>query len=195
MDFFSQTEELLCFLNLNLSKTNLILINDLKTKFLNDYNLIASFIKDYLTLKNSYIICEDENIYKNFVEYYKKNCETIGEDLLILDLYKHAKYYLVFIFEKKFEFNLIDNEIIGYIETINLFYALEVYPYLLQKFDKFLNLKIDRNIFCSVLKSLVDIIVNRNIDSNTEKIDLVFLDYEINKILLGHKDTSGRLVG
>lgn len=195
MVLLSQTEKLFEFFDLNFSKTNLLSLNTICERYLKDYNLLSCFFKDYLTLQNNYVVCKDSDIYNEFVDLYDKKLNTIGQDEFVADICKFAKYYLVLIFEKKFEFGMIDNEILGYIETINLFYVLELYPYLLEKIDKFLNLKIDRNVFCKMLKSLVDIVVQRDIDSNREKIDLILLDYEINKIMLHKDNLSGRLVG
>lgn len=195
MVLLNQTEKLFKFFDLNFSKKNLSLIYSVSERYLKDSNLLASFFKDYLTLQNNYKVCEDSDIYSAFVDLYDKKINTVGQDVFIEDLCKYAKYYLVLIFEKKFEFKMIDNEILGYIETINLFYVLELYPYLIEKIDKFLNLKIDRNVFCKMLKSLVDIVVQRDIDSVKDKFDLILLDYEINKILLQNDNMSGRLVG
>jgi hypothetical protein len=72
---------------------------------------------------------------------------------------------------------------------------MELYPYLLNKIEKFLNLKIDRNIFSSMLKSLVDIVVEKDIKSDNKIFDLVLLDYKINKIILNKKQVLRKLVG
>ena len=189
MEFIEQIERFFNFLKSNLSDFDYKSISDMREKFNNDYNLIGSYVKDYLTLKNDYLICDNNKIYSEFVRYFTNCTSTKGINYFLDDFCLFADYYLILIFERKFHFSLIDNEI------LNLFFAIELYPYLLEKLDKFLNLKIDRNIFSSVLKLLVDIVVDRDIKNSQEEINLRILDYDINRMLLERQNKTGRLVG
>ncbi len=195
MEFIEQIERFFDFLKSNLSDFEYESVSVVKEKFNNDYNLIGSYLKDYLTLKNDYLVCEDNKVYSEFVRYFTNCTNTKGTNYFLNDFCSFADYYLVLIFERKFHFSLIDNEILGYIETLNLFFAIELYPYLLEKLDRFLNLKIDRNIFSSVLKLLVDIVVERDIENSHEEFNLRILDYNISKMLLEQQNKTGRLVG
>ncbi len=195
MEFIGQIEQFFDFLKSNLSNAEYSIVSCVKEKFNNDYNLIGSYLKDYLTLKNDYVVCDSDSIYTDFVKYFNHLSNTKGIKFFLDDFCSFAEYYLVLIYERKFGFNLIDNEILGYIETLNLFFAIELYPYLMYKLDKFLNLKIDRNNFSSVLKLLVDIVVDRDIANKKDEINLRILDYNINRILLEQRNTTGRLVG
>ena len=194
MEFLEQAEKLFNFFELNLSKTNSKLIIDFKNRYNNDYNIIGSFVKDYLTLKNNFIITKNENIFCDFIEHFYSSVKKIGQDETIKDFYQYAKCYLILIFERKFEFDEIDNEIIGYIETINLFFTMELYPYLLEKLYKFLNRMIDRKNFSIMLKFLVDIVVERNLKSIDGKINLSVLDYKISKLMFLNEHPEKRLV-
>ncbi len=154
MDYILQMENLYKFFSLSLSAQNMLAMIKLKKDFNNDLNLFGCFIKDFLTIENSGQIPSDENLYNDFVIYFEKNSLCVDE--LIKKLKNYSSFYLSIVFED-FE----NKEILGYIQTINSCFALDVYPYIMKIFYDYYDQKIDDNKLNLMLKFLSDIVIER----------------------------------
>ena len=69
-------EKLFKFLEFNLETDKLLVLNKLKRKFSNDLNLLGCFIKDYLIIKTSGFVPDDNEIYDEFIIFFEKQKET-----------------------------------------------------------------------------------------------------------------------
>ncbi len=154
MDYIEQIEKLYKYFALKLEPKHLFSVTKLKGKFSNDLNLLGCFIKDFLTIENSFNIPDDEELYNEFVVYLEKNLNHMDE--IIKDIQNYSTHFLNIVFET------IDNkEFQGYVETINSCYFIEAYPYLIKIFDDFYNQRVDDKTTKKMLESLVNIVIKR----------------------------------
>ena len=79
MDYILQIEKLFKYFEFNLNLEETRILYKIKRNFNNELNLLGCFVKDYLTIKNSGNVSEDNNIYNDFVilfENLKENHST-----------------------------------------------------------------------------------------------------------------------
>ncbi len=174
MDYIDQMEKLYKFFALTLSAEQMYRTIELKRKFSNDLNLLGCFIKDFLTIENSFKVPLDENIYTEFVLYYEKNIHNLDD--ILLKLKNYSKHFLDIVFET------VDNkDFEGYIQTINSCYFIEVYPYLIKIFDDFYNQRVDDKNTKIMLESLVNIVIKRFENPNLNNND-IFEEIKIERL-------------
>jgi len=174
MDYISQSEKLFKFFELELDLGQKLKINEIRKKFCNDLNLFACFIKDYLTLKNSFIAPKDENIYSDFVLFF----QNIKAETVLDELDKYSTLFLKIVFEE--ERNPILRNTIA---IVNSCYLLEYYSVVMYLANKYYEKEIDIALLDRVLKA-VESDVLANFEKDNLQIDLKneFIKYE--KILL-----------
>ena len=173
MDYILQIEKIISYLKLNYSTAELLILDVIKRKFNQDFNLIGCFLKDYLILKTSNHI-EDSELYDNFVLYFEQNITF--KDKFLKELNKYANYYLMIVFEK------VENiEINCAVSTINSCYYMEAYPLLMEILDNYFNEMVDYNTIYSMLKSLVNVVLYDFENNSCNKID--FCSITLNSIV------------
>ena len=74
MDYILQIEKIITYLKLNYSPAELLILDVIKRKFNQDFNLLGCFLKDYLILKTAKNV-DDSELYDNFVLYFEENIE------------------------------------------------------------------------------------------------------------------------
>lgn len=174
MDYTSQSEKLFKFLDLELDFGEKIEINNIKKRFFSDFNLFACFIKDFLTLKNGFLAPLDNEIYSDFVLYFK----NADKNQLIKDLADYSTIFLKIVFEEE-KNPLFKNTI----AIVNSCYSLEYYPLIMYFAKEYNDKKFDIAMLDRILKAIDTNVLNnfeaeKNIDIADE-----FLSYE--KILSG----------
>ena len=163
MDYILQIEKIITYLKLNYSPAELLILDVIKRKFNQDFNLLGCFLKDYLILKTAKNI-DDSELYDNFVLYFEENIEL--RDVFLKDLNNYANYYLMIVFEK------VENvEINCAISTINSCYCMGCYPLLMEILDNYFNEIVDYNTIYSMLKSLVNVVLYDFENTSCQKID------------------------
>lgn len=154
MDYILQMEKLYKFLEFTLDFSEIRVMYNIKHKFNNDLNLFASFIKDFLTIKNNGVISSDDALYDDFVIWLENGCEN--KEKCIKEISEYAKYYLMIVFE-----DIEDENVLSAISTINACFAIDCYPNLMSAFNKYYNHRMDRNIFYKMLELITDVVLKR----------------------------------
>ena len=163
MDYILQIEKIITYLKLNYSPAELLILDVIKRKFNQDFNLLGCFLKDYLILKTAKNV-DDSELYDNFVLYFEENIEL--RDTFLKDLNNYANYYLMIVFEK------VENvEINCAISTINSCYCMGCYPLLMEILDNYFNEIVDYNTIYSMLKSLVNVVLYDFENTSCQKIE------------------------
>ena len=145
MDYILQIEKLFKYFEFNLNLEETRILYKIKRNFNNELNLLGCFVKDYLTIKNSGNVSEDNNIYNDFVILFENLKENHSTKDIIEEFYNYSNYYLKIIFEE------VENEKIEFaLATINTCDALDSYPIL-----------IDSNYFYMMLQVIMDIVLKR----------------------------------
>lgn len=172
MDYIDQVEKLYKYFEFNLELNLMRSLIEMKHDFNDDLNLIGCFIKDYITVKNSGIVSDDNFLYNDFVVYFEKTKEKSQE--IIEDIIAYSKYYLGIVFE-----DFKDKDILNVVSTVNSCYAIEYYPHLMKLFDKYYNQKMDVNRFEMMLKFITDVAIKRLEDDDCDE-DIEYLEAQIN---------------
>ena len=181
-------EKLFKFFEFNLELEQMHILLKIKRNFNNDLNLMCCFLKDYLSIQNSGVITQDENLYNDFVLFYEKYSTIQNASMIFSQLYDYSNHYLTIIFEET-----SDDELATALSTINACFALDCYPFLMELIDDYNNKRLDSNSFYMMLQSLVDIVLKRFENPTNYNINLATLGKDINNYILSNY--SERLVG
>ena len=143
-------------------------------------NLLEKFFVDYLTIQNNGVIPKKENLFLNFVEFYRNASKFQKKELIIKNIYRYSIYYLRIIFAQ-----LSDDEIRVKIKQINAYNAKDAYPYLMEVFEDYEYAHINRAMLLEILDTVIGFIEERN-SKKPSQIALSFagLSTEINKMLV-----------
>ena len=113
----------------------------------NDSNYFDSFMRDYLTIKNTRIPNRDD-VYKEFKVYLKREENNKIEDIL-QEIYTYAKYFITIKDEKE-----TDKDLLEYIKLINKLKVDVCYPFLMVVYNDYINKIIDKNVLVNILKTI-----------------------------------------
>lgn len=176
MDYILQMEKLFKFLEFNLETDKLLVLNKLKRKFSNDLNLLGCFIKDYLIIKTSGFVPDDNEIYDEFIIFFEKQKD---KNEIIDEILRYSKYYLMLVFEES------DNEFcLNLICVINSCFSMEYFPSVIKLFDDYYYCKkIDGNTFLRVVKLLSDNVIQRFELENALPLSFLEIEQLINSII------------
>lgn len=143
-------------------------------------NLLERFFVDFMTIQNNGIIPSREDLFINFVEFYRTAEKFQKKDLIIKNLMRYSVYYLKILFAK-----LTDDEIRLRIKKINAYDATDSYPFLMEVFEDYENANINRTMFLEILDTVINFIEARN-SAKPSQVALSFagLSTEINKMLV-----------
>ena len=150
--------------------------------------MIGCFVKDYLSIENNGIISDDENLYNDFVIYFDKKINENNIENTISKFYNYSNHYLLIAFEDTDDLSLLN-----YISTINACFALDCYPFLMKLLNDYANKKINSNSFFTMLKSLVEIVLERFENPNLYNPNFATMGDKIEDYIL--EKISERLIG
>ena len=156
MDYLLQIEKMFKYLEFNLELGDMQKMLNLKKDFNNDFNLLGCFIKDFLTLENEGAITKDDEIYNDFVICFEKNLDKISS--FINKLTNYSKHYLTIVFE-----DTENRVLMSTIAVVNSCFAMELYPFLMELMQKYIDQSIDRISFALMLQYLSDVVI-KNFD-------------------------------
>ena len=143
-------------------------------------NLLEKFIVDYLTIQNNGIIPKNEQLFMNFVDFYRKASRFQKKEIIIKNIFRYSVYYL-----KIFFATLADDDIRLKIKKINAYNAKDAYPFLMEVFEDYEFAHINRAMLLEILDTVIGFIEERN-SKKPSQIALSFagLSTEINKMLI-----------
>ena len=143
-------------------------------------NLLEKFIVDYLTIQNNGIIPKKEQLFMNFVDFYRKASRFQKKEIIIKNIFRYSVYYL-----KIFFATLADDDIRLKIKKINAYNAKDAYPFLMEVFEDYEFAHINRAMLLEILDTVIGFIEERN-SKKPSQIALSFagLSTEINKMLI-----------
>ena len=143
-------------------------------------NLLEKFFIDYLTIQNNGVIPKKENLFINFIDFYRNASKFQKKELIIKNIYRYSSYYLRIMFAR-----LSDDDIRVKIKQINAYNAKDAYPFLMEVFEDYEFAHINRAMLLEILDTVIGFIVERN-SKKPSQIALSFagLSTEINKMLV-----------
>lgn len=165
------------FLELSLSEKALLFFYDIKKSF-GDDELFCDFLFHYLTIQKGGITPRYGHIYADFCKYFSKFSDIQGEDKILEQIARYAKYYLTLRLEY-----IDDIDIAKSISIINSYEVWEVYPFMLELMDDFECERIDKASLLEMLH-MVENLAYRKLQGD-ESVDLSALGVDINKMLYG----------
>lgn len=194
-DNIADIENIYDNLNQNFSQVDLIrnfvykqskaakLIHIFNTYWLNLEKTLGSninrFIVDYLTIQQNGVIPKQNNLYKDFVEFFNKLTKFRNKEDAIKHIYRYSSYYTRII-----NSNLKDTELRKKLEEINNHKAYDTYPYLMEVFEDYEYAHINKHILLEILDTVILFINKRNKNSNDlMSVNFASLSKDINKML------------
>lgn len=143
-------------------------------------NLLEKFVIDYLTIQNNGVIPKRDDLFMNFVEFYRKASRFQDVQIIIKNIYRYSSYYLRIYFA-----NVSDDDIRLKIKKINAYNAKDAYPFLMEVFEDYEFAHINRAMLLEILDTVIGFIDERN-SKKPSQIALSFagLSTEINKMLV-----------
>lgn len=169
------------FLELSLSEKALTFFYDIKKSFGDDDDLMCEFLYHFLTIQKGGIAPELTRIYTDFCVYFSKFADIQGEDKILEQIARYAKYYLILRLEY-----IDDIDIAKCISIINSYEVWEVYPFMLELTDDYENGRIDKSSLLEMLHMVEDLAYRKL--QGDESIDLSALGIDINKMLYNTND-------
>lgn len=191
----SDIENIYCSLNQTFTQVDLIrnfIYNQLKSVDLfhifNTYWLtteknldsnINKFLVDYLTIQNNGLIPKQNNLYKDFVEFFNKLTKYRTKDEAVKHIYRYANYYTRII-----NSDIKDADLKVKLNEINSCKAYDTYPYLMEVFEDYEYAHINKHILLEIL-DMVILFVNKRESKSNDAIGVNFasLSKDINKML------------
>lgn len=164
------------FLELSLDAQTLSFFLDIKKSFGGDDELFCDFLYRYLTIQKGGMAPLEDKIYNDFCLYFSRFAEIQGENKILEQIARYAKYYLMLRLEY-----IDDDDFAKSISVVNSYEVWDVYPFLLELVDDFENQRIDKNALINMLEMVEDLAykkINGEIDT-----DLASLGVDINKML------------
>jgi len=137
--------------------------------------LFDRFMRDYLTLKTGKIP-NIKNVYSAFKAYAK---ESVSVTDLVEDVYRYSKYFVNIALSKE-----EDKLIAGVLDNINTLKVDVSYPFLLEVYDDYVNEKLSKEEFISILELVESYILRRavcGIPTNSLNKTFANLSKEIDK--------------
>jgi|GEM_PF-1402953 len=166
------------FLDLELSSDGLKFFLSVKKCFDNDLDLFREFIIDYLTMQKSTLVDDMGDIYTPFVNNYLDMREIQGEDSLLEQFARYAKYFLMLHFE------YIKNEDFKHwVHIINSYNGKVAYPFLMELLDDFEYGRIDQSDLNQMALMVVNLLRNTNLEGIEQRREFAALGYNVNKML------------
>ena len=166
------------FLDLELSSDGLRFFLSVKKCFDNDLGLFREFIIDYLTMQKSTLVDDMDDIYTAFVNNYLDMREIQGEDSLLEQFARYAKYFLMLHFE------YIKNEDFKHwISIINSYNGNVAYPFLMELLDDFEHGRIGQTELNQMALLVVNLLRNTNLEGVELRKEFATLGYNVNKML------------
>ena len=143
-------------------------------------NLLEKFFVDYLTIQNNGVIPKREQLFMNFVEFYRNASKFQKKEIIIKNIFRYSVYYLKILFA-----SLSDDDIRIKIKQINAYNAKDAYPFLMEIFEDYEFAHINRAMLLEILDTVIGFIEERN-SKKPSQIALSFagLSTEINKMLV-----------
>ncbi len=170
-------------MDLELSSEGLKFFLSVKKCFYNDLSLFRDFILDYLTMQKSTLVDDTDDIYTSFVNNYLDMREIQGEDSLLEQFARYAKYFLMLHFE------YIKNEDFKHwISIINSYNGKVAYPFLMELLDDFEYGRIEQADLNQMALLVVNLLRNTKLEGVEQRREFATLGYNVNK-MLGVKDT------
>ncbi len=165
------------FLNLSLSEAGLKKYYEIKKTFDNDIDMFFEFIAQYLSIQKGGITLKDSEVYQEFSIYMVRYTDVQGEDRLLDQIARYAKYFIMLRLEY-----VQDKSFARSISVINAYEAWSVYPFLMEVLDDFENSRITNDGLLSLLAMVEELLLERALDCDTSDLSSISLD--INKMLL-----------
>lgn len=166
------------FLDLELSSDGLKFFLSVKKCFENDCDLFREFLIDYLTMQKSTLVEDISDIYAPFVNNYIDMREIQGENSLLEQLARYAKYFLMLHFE------YIKNEDFKHwVSIINSYNGKVAYPFLMELLDDFEYGRIEQSDLNQMALLVVNLLRNTNLEGVELRKEFATLGYNVNKML------------
>ena len=166
------------FIELSLSENALSFFYNIKNSFGGDDELFCDFLYSYLTIQKGGIVPYEDKIYDDFCIYFSRFLEIQGEDKILEQFARYAKYYLMLRLEY-----IEDEDFAKSISVINSYEIWDVYPFLLELVDDFENQRIDKDALINMLNIVEELAYKKF--TGQDDIDLASLGVYINKMLFG----------
>lgn len=119
-------------------------------------NYFDSFMRDYLTIKNTRIP-NINDVYKEFKVYFKREENNKVEDIL-QEIYTYATYFITIKDEKE-----TDKDLLEYIKLIKQLKVDVCYPFLMVVYNDYNNHIIDKNVLVNILKTIESYVFRRSV--------------------------------
>ena len=166
------------FLDLELSSDGMKFFLSVKKCFNNDLDLFREFIIDYLSMQKSTLVDDTDDIYAPFVNNYLDMREIQGENALLEQFARYAKYFLMLHFE------YIKNEDFKHwISIINSYNGKVAYPFLMELLDDFEYGRIEQADLNQMALLVVNLLRNTNLEGVEQRREFATLGYNVNKML------------
>jgi len=153
MSNYAELEKIFDFLNLELTEEGYAFFVNIKRSFSGNLTVFEAFIRSYLIIQKNGELPED--LHFDFVNYFHEMLELQGEESLLEQFAKYAKYYLMLHFEY-----IESSEIKEVISEINRNDLKIAYPFLMELMDDLENSRIDENAFVSLALNILEMAEN-----------------------------------
>ena len=117
-------------------------------------DIFDRFMRDYLTLKQGEIP-NIGKVYLAFKAYHQSNMPTPIADI-VKDIYRYAKYFVKMAFLKE-----EDREIKAVLRDIDILTVYVAYPFLLEVYDDYANMRLARQDFITILRLVESYVFRR----------------------------------
>ena len=175
MDDISKINTYLSFL---LSQEGYVFYGKICNSF-RDKNLFRNFLKDWLTVRCDGKIPDDNELSAQFVVCFEKFFRLRGEQKLLMEIAKYAKYFLRLTCA-----DFKTEQIREKMEEINSLGAFDAYPFLMEVMDDVENKRIDEEILSVILTTVLSLIQMRNSNSmNAITRNFAQLSADVNRML------------
>lgn len=178
MGEYADLDKIFSFLDLELSADGLKFFLNIKKCYENNMPLFRDFITDYLTIQNNSLVEDCGDIYNDFVSYYLDWREIQGENSLLEQFARYAKYYLMLSFE------YIKNEDFKHwVSIINSYNGKIAYPFLMELLDDFEYGRIEQVDLNQMALMVVNLLKNSSLEEYELRREFATLGYNVNRML------------
>lgn len=168
------------YLELSLSENALLFFYDIKKSFGSEDELFCDFIVHYLTIQKGGVAPKQDSIYADFCRYFSQFSEIQGEEKILEQIARYAKYYLMLRLEY-----IDDIDLAKCISIINSYEIWDVYPFMLELMDDYEHQRIDKNSLLEMMHMVEELAYKK---LQGEDVDLGSLGIDINRMLYNSYD-------
>lgn len=178
MGELSDLERIFSFLELELTSDSYKFFLGIKKCYETDLGLFRNFMTDYLTIQNNSLVEDSGDIYNDFVCYFSDMREIQGENALLEQFARYAKYYLML------NYTYIKNEDFKHwVSIINSYNGKIAYPFLMELLDDFEYGRIDQAGLNEMALMIVNLLKNSTLGAHNLRREFATLGYNVNKML------------